>query len=115
MKYLFEIVGVAPVLSFFNYQQAVQQRLYTGAEYLRTYHCTLDAFINSVEKLPLRQEWNIDRVIDSVILFWFNNADTIKHWKKRLEDAGKENVLIARVADIDALKIEFETLLRHNL
>lgn len=114
MEYLFEIVGVSPILSFFTHQQAVQQRP-PGAEYVASYRCTLDAFIDSVEKTPLRPGWRVDRVVDSVIAFWYNNAETIRHWKRRLDNAGTENLLVARVGDVDALKTEFESLLKYNL
>ncbi|WP_416669714.1 hypothetical protein [Egbenema bharatensis] len=112
MEYSFELVGVSPVLSFFKHQQAVQRRQHTGAEYLGTYRCTLDALIESVEEMPLRNHWNLDRVVDTVINFWLNNNEKVSHWKKRLEDARSDNLLVARVADLDSLKIEFETLLK---
>jgi hypothetical protein len=114
MEYTFEIVGVSSALSFFNHQQEIQQKPRPGAEYLGAYRCTLDAFIESIETVPLRREWRIDRVVDSVIGFWLNNAEQIYHWKKRLEEAGTENLLVARVADLDSLRMEFESLLGHN-
>lgn len=110
MEYSFELVGVSPVLSFFNHQQTMRQR--TGAEYLGAHACTLDAFIESVENMPVRRGWQLDRVVDSVISFWLNNAEPISHWKQRLRDAGAENLLVARVSDIDSLKAEFESLLQ---
>lgn len=113
-NFIFDIVGVSPILQFFNHQQSAQQPN-RGAEYLAAYHCTLDAFIESAEAMPMRQGWQLDRVVDSVITFWLNNADQIEHWKRRLGDAGSENLLIARVADVDALKTEFESLLRYRL
>jgi plasmid maintenance system antidote protein VapI len=112
MEYSFELVGVSPVLSFFKHQQVLQQRQRTGAAYLGTYHCTLDALIESVEEMPMRNNWNLDRVVDTVINFWLNNSEKISHWKKRLDDAGADNLLVARVADLDSLKIEFEALLK---
>ena len=111
MDYAFEIIGVSPVLSFFNHQLHVEKKL--GAEYLGTYHCTLDAFIESIETKPLRQEWRLDRVVDSVIRFWFNNAEQVQYWKKQLSNAGRENLIVARVADLDALRAEFEFLLEN--
>ena len=111
MKYLFEIVGVSPILSFFNHQQAMQQQLHARAEYLGSYQCTLDAFLESVQDMPRHRGWHLDRVVDSVINFWLNNGEQISRWKQRLADAGAENLLVARVADLEALKVEFETLL----
>jgi plasmid maintenance system antidote protein VapI len=111
MEYSFEIVGISPVLSFFTHQQQIQAHPHPGAEYLGAYQCTLDAFIESVETLPMRRGWHLDRVVDTVINFWLNNADQVNHWKQRLRDAGAQNLLIARVADLDSLRAEFEFLL----
>lgn len=110
MEYLFEIVGVAPVLTFFNQQQASHDRR-IGAEYLGAYQCTLDAFIESIETIPPRRNWQLDQVVDTVINFWLNNAEPIRHWKQRLEDADAQTILVARVADLNALRMEFESLL----
>lgn len=114
MKYAFDIVGVSPVLYFFNHQQTQQEPKGTGVEYLAAYKCTLDAFLESVETIPPKLEWNLDRVVDTVIKFWLNNSDTIQYWKVRLNDAGRDNLLVARVADIKSLKAEFESLLGDN-
>lgn len=111
MDYAFNIVGVSPTLSFFNHQQEIrQQPIQQGAEYLGAYRCTLDALIASVENVPPQRGWHLDRVVDTVIHFWVNNADLVGHWKKRLADAGQENLLVARVADVNALRHEFEWL-----
>jgi hypothetical protein len=114
MNYTFNMVGVSPVLSFFSYQQEIQasDRCKLGAQYLGSYQCTLDAFIKAVETASVKRlEWNLDQVVDTVINFWLNNADQVNHWKRRLEDAGSENLLVARVADWNSLKQEFESLL----
>lgn len=110
MKYTFDLVGVSPVLSFFSYEQELQQQPLAGAQYLGAYQCTLDAFIQSVETVPTRRGWHLDEVVDTVINFWLNNAEQVNHWKRRLEDAGSENLLVARLADLNALRIEFEFL-----
>lgn len=110
MQYSFEIVGVSPVLSFFSHQYESQNQAHPGAEYVGAYQCTLDAFIESVESVPVRRSWNLDQVVDTVISFWLNNAEQIHHWKRRLEDAGGQNLLVARVADLEALRTEFEML-----
>lgn len=111
MKYTFDIVGVSPVLYFFNRQQQAQQNLQTGVEYLGSYKCTLDAVLKSVENLPTQRGWELDRVVDTVLNFWMKNSDSIQYWRSRLSDAGRDNVLVARVADIKSLKAEFESLL----
>lgn len=110
MEYTFDLVGVSPTLSFFNYQQEIQQHPTQGAQYLGTYQCTLDALIQSVETVPASRGWHLDAVIDTVINFWINNAELVGHWKQRLEDAGSGSLLVARLADLNSLKSEFESL-----
>ncbi|MBW4645585.1 MAG: hypothetical protein KME23_21795 [Goleter apudmare HA4340-LM2] len=115
MEYTFDIVGVSPVVNFFNHQQQSMCELqHQGVEYLGTHACTLDAFLKSVEVVPPKWGWNLDQVVDTVIQFWFNNSESISYWKLRLNDAGKDNLLVARLADIKALKAEFEFLMGKN-
>jgi len=112
MNYTFDILGVSPVWHFFNHQQEKQEHHpRAGAEYVGSYHCTLDAFLESVETVPRTRGWEFDRVVDSVIGYWMKNSDSIRHWKRRLQDAGDQNLLVARVADVHSLKTEFESLL----
>ncbi len=112
MNYTFEIVGVSPVISFFTQQQDPTPSFSTGAEYLGSYRCTLDAFIESIEPVPPKRGWDLDQVVDTVVHFWLNNAEQVTHWKRRLEESGRENLLVARLADVDALRTEFERLVR---
>lgn len=113
MAFTFELLGVSPVLDFFNHQQEYSQRQpQTGAEYLGAYKCTLDTFIESVETVSPKRGWNMDQAVDTVLNFWLNNVETIQHWKQRLEDAGRENLLVARLADFQAIQAEFEHLVR---
>ena len=115
MKYTFDLVGVSPVLQFFNHQQQNQkQPQHQGVEYLGTHICTLDAFLASVETIPENWGWNVDQVVETVIKFWLNNSESINYWKRRLTDAGRDNLIVARVADFTALQAEFESLLRKN-
>lgn len=114
MDYSFEILGVSPLLSFFTHQQERQQQPSAGAAYVGAHRCTLDAFIDSLNTIPQPYAWNLDRVVDSVIQFWMNNADAVHHWRSRLEDAGNQTVLVARVADVDALRSEFEQMFRQS-
>ncbi|MFQ4146763.1 hypothetical protein [Chlorogloeopsis sp. ULAP02] len=112
MKYTFDIVGVSPVLNFFHHQQkTLQKPQCKGVEYIATHMCTLDALIESVEAVPQKWGWDKDEVVGTVINFWMNNSESIRYWKVRLNDAGKENLLVARVADVKALKAELEYLL----
>ncbi|GAC1452251.1 MAG: hypothetical protein NVSMB70_20400 [Chamaesiphon sp.] len=112
MRYSFEILGISPVLYFFNQQQEIIQKTpQAEVEYLGTYKCTLDVFIESVEDVSTKRGWHLDRVVDSIIDFWVNHSDNIQYWKTRLADAGSENLLVARLADIKGLQAEFESLL----
>lgn len=110
--YTFDIVGVSPILSFFNQQQDIlQKNLSTGVEYVPTFECTLDALIRSIETVSPQHSWQLDEVVGTVVNFWVKNSDVICHWKDRLQDAGKDSLLVSRVADIHSLKGEFERLL----
>lgn len=115
MDYSFEILGVSPLLSFFNHQQERQEQPESGAAYLGAPRCTLDAFIDSVGSIPRPYEWNLDRVVDSVIQFWMTNAESVQHWRSRLEDAGNQSVIVARVADVNALRSEFEHIFQRRM
>ncbi len=115
MKYTFDIVGISPVLHFFSHQhQTLQKPQHQGVEYVATDKCTLDAMIESVEEVPQKWDWNKDEVVGTVINFWMNNSDSIRYWKSRLSDAGQENILVARIADMKSLKLELEYLLGEN-
>lgn len=115
MKYTFALLGISPVLDFFNHQQKfIQKTTSNGIEYLGSYQCTLDAFLESVETVSPGRDWEMDQVVDTVIKFWMNNSEHIRYWKKRLQDAGNENLLVARVADFKSLQAEFESLLGNN-
>jgi hypothetical protein len=112
MSYTFEILGVSSVLQFFNYQQEVlPQRPQTGVEYIGSYRCTLDALLESVETVSPDSGWDLDEAVDTIIDFWMHNFESVRHWKKRLEDAGNQNLLVTRLADVRSLQSEFEWLL----
>lgn len=115
MKYAFDLVGVSPVLDFFAHQQQILQKSRNLAlEYIGSHICTLDAFIQLIEPIPLKWGWEKDEVIKSAIDFWMNRSESILYWKSRLRDAGSDNVLVARIADVKALQVEFDSLLKHN-
>lgn len=113
MVYTFDLVGVSPILAFFYERQELNQKPAPGVEYLGNHKCTLDTFIESVQTVSPQRGWNVDQVVDTVIHFWMNNADSIQYWKTRLEDAGQQNLLVARVADIKFLRNTFESLLEN--
>jgi hypothetical protein len=119
MRYTFDIIGVSPVLYFFNHQQQSLDRNLTKprnqrVEYLGTQICTLDEFLQSAESVVNTKSWNLNEVVNTVIEFWLHNPDTIQYWKTRLKDAGRDNLLVARLADIKALQAEFESLLGYG-
>ncbi|MBF2078505.1 MAG: hypothetical protein IGR76_08285 [Synechococcales cyanobacterium T60_A2020_003] len=114
MDYSFEILGVSPLLSFFTHQQERQFQPKAGAAYVGADRCTLDAFIDSVNTIPRLYDWNLDHIVDTVIQFWMNNADTVRHWRSRLKDAGDQTILVARVSDINAMRSEFEHLFQQR-
>jgi hypothetical protein len=112
MQYAFNILGVSPILSFFSQQQQIiHTQPDRGVEYLGARKCTIDEFIASIDELPQKHGWDINDVTNTMIQFWIDNADSIDYWKSRLADAGKDNLLIARLANLQGLQQEFEYLL----
>ena len=111
MVFTFDLLGVTPVLEFFNHQQEQFHRQPpSGVEYIGSYKCTLDAFIESVEDVSPKRGWERDRAVDTVVNFWLNNVDAVHHWKQRLDDAGRENLIVARFADVRSLRAALEQL-----
>ena len=112
MNYSFNIIGVSPLLSFFHYQLDTQQSHdYSGAEYIGTHRCTLDAFLESIDTLPQKRGWDLDKAVDTVINFWLHHGPQIKRWQQRLDDAGTESVIVGRLATTRSLRLELESLL----
>jgi hypothetical protein len=109
--YTFNIIGVSPILHFFNQQQIILQHPQIRVEYLPSYRCTLDSFIQAIELVSPQREWDFDQIVNTVVDFWMHNSEAVSHWKRRLEDAGSDSVLVSRVADLDSLRSEFEFLL----
>ena len=110
MSYNFEIIGVTPVLTFFNYQQQLEKDPQRSKAYIGSYLCTLDAFIESTEMIHQRPQWDWNEVIETMINFWLTNEDVVKQWKQELETTQNDNLIIARVANVEALRQEFEHL-----
>lgn len=111
MSYSFDIVGVTPVLDFFYYQQQVEQNPKRSKAYLGSYQCTLDSFIKSTEMIPEKPDWNWDQVVESIVDFWLHQEETIQTWKQTLENSHHENLIIARIANVQWLRQEFQSLL----
>jgi hypothetical protein len=112
MDYTFELLGVSSVLAFFSHQHDLTSQEPRAAAYVASHRCTLDAFIDSVKTATPDRGWNLDQAVDAVVSFWLKNDEQIHYWKHRLNDAGRENLLIARLADVEALRLEFESLFR---
>jgi hypothetical protein len=112
MKYNFNLLGVSPILDFFSHQQVQSDRqLPGGAAYVASQQCRLDAFIQSVEEVSPPRGWDVDEAVEAVIQYWLDNAEGVAHWQDRLRHAGAENLLVARVADLKAMKLELDALI----
>ncbi|CAN1212704.1 hypothetical protein TUMEXPCC7403_21035 [Tumidithrix helvetica PCC 7403] len=113
MEYTFEILGVSPILYFFNHQQeAIQKSTHEGVEYLGAHRCTLDAFIQSAEIVPAQRGWDFDRLVQAIVDFWVNNPERVGLWRERLSDAGGESLVVARVGNLKSLRHELESIFR---
>lgn len=82
-----------------------------GAEYIGAHRCTLDAFLESIDTLPQKRGWDLDKAVDTVVNFWLNHGSQVKRWQKRLDDAGTESVVVGRLATMQSLRSELESLL----
>lgn len=111
MSYVFNLIGISPILEFFQHQQENPPTQTIGPAYIGTQTCHLDAFISSIETIPKHRGWDLDDVVDAVIHYWMSNEDSIRHWRDRLLDAGDHNLLIGRIANYRSLQTEFESLL----
>jgi hypothetical protein len=110
MSYSFEIVGITPVLAFFNHQQQLASRCDRSKVYLGSHQCTLDAFIESTNLIPEKPLWDWDEVIETTINFWLLHEADIRYWKQELKQTSEDNLIIARVANIEILRQELEEL-----
>jgi hypothetical protein len=111
MSYSFDIIGVSPVLQFFNYQQREETHPDRSKAYLGTYCCTLDAFIEATEAIHRRPDWDWDAIVNTIVEFWLSQEANVRHWKHQWESAaGDSNLLVGRVVNYDRLRSEFETL-----
>jgi hypothetical protein len=113
MPYTFEILGISPIIYLFTDQYGAVKPA-RDLEYLGVHKCTLDTFVESVEGIATQKDWNPGQVINTVIDFWVSNPQIIQYWTERLNDAGLENLLLARVGKLDALRATFESLFDQN-
>ena len=114
MSYTFELLGITPILDFFNHQQTLISDPYSlRAEYLGVHQCKLDRILKELQSVPTERNWDLDTVSQVVVDYWIGRAKTIRYWSDRLEDAGSSCLLIARISDVHSLRHEFErTFLR---
>lgn len=113
MTYQFEILGITPTLTFFNYQQMLENNPQRSKAYVGSYHCTLDAFIQSTDLIPEKPNWNWDDVINAMIKFWLKHSHHIAQIKMQLAtmENSSENIIVARIANLESLRQEFELLI----
>ena len=112
MKYSFELIGITPIIDFFNHQQH-KQRQADGirAEYIGASNCSLDRFLHHLQDVPLERNWDLTLLSQAVVDYWIASAHTIQYWQQRLGDAGSSCLVVGRVADTQALRHEFEVML----
>jgi hypothetical protein len=111
MSYSFDIIGIAPVLQFFQHQQRVETTHKRSQAFLGSYCCTLDAFIEATEAVHRKPDWDWDAIVGTIVAFWLSQDTDIRHWKQQLAIAqGDQNLIVARVVNYDSLRHEFETL-----
>lgn len=108
MSYNFEIIGITPVLTFFNYQQELEVNPLRSKTYLGSYECTLDSFIESTKMIPQKPLWNWEEVMTAMVNCWLRQEDKIRHWKIELESSEEQALLIARITNLESLRIELE-------
>ncbi len=111
MNYFFDIIGTTSVLNFFNYQQQIEQKKQRGTAYLGSYQCSLDSFIESVDNIPKKPDWDWDDVVGSIVNFWLKNEDKVRYWQNNFKPTDLDTVIVARVGEIETLRCEFESLL----
>ena len=110
MSYAFELLGVFPVLQFFSQQQRLEQTPERSRAYLGSYDCTLDGFIHAMQLIHQKPLWNWDAVVSTMVDFWLNHDESIRHWRWELSKAGSDNLVVAKITNINALRNEFEVL-----
>jgi hypothetical protein len=112
MTYTFDIIGVTPERDLLLQKSArLHQSQVIGVQYIPSHHCTLEVLMESVDTIAWQNNWDRFEVLDAVVEFWTQNVDVIRHWKRQLYWADQETLLISRIAELKALRTEFELLL----
>lgn len=111
MSYSFDIIGIAPVLQFFNQQQQLATQAQLSQAYLGSYWCTLDGFINAAEQAHPKPDWDWDAIVAKMVGFWLSREADVRHWRTQfsLTEAGG-HLIVARVVNYASLRREFEQL-----
>lgn len=111
MAYSFELLGVTPLLSFFEYQQKNEQDPQRPKTYVGSYNCTLDSFIHAMDMIPEKPKWDWDQVVEAMVQFWFCHEEKVRACESDLTvDSEEPRLVIARVVNIEALRGNFELL-----
>ncbi len=111
MSYNFDIIGISPVLQFFDQQQREEKTPNRSKAYLGSYCCTLDAFIEATQEVHRKPDWDWDAIVNSMVAFWLSRENDIRHWQQELENAtGGNNLVVGRVVNYNSLRNEFESL-----
>lgn len=108
MTYVFNLVGVTTPLELFQQQQHQTQG---GPAYLAAPEARLDYFLAPLPEVSPQRGWQLDQVVDSVIHYWMQNADLIHHWRDRLDDAGRDALLVGSVGNVEEWRSGLESLL----
>ena len=111
MNYTFDILGVTPVFTFFNYQQEVENNPRRSMAYLGSPECTLDGLIQATELIPDKPDWDWDAVVKTMVNFWLHHESNIQTWRREMASFCEATLLVARVANTQILRQEFEALL----
>jgi len=111
MSYSFDIIGIAPILQFFNQQQQLATQAQLSQTYLGSYWCTLDGFIKASEQVHPRPDWDWDAIVAKMVEFWLSREADVRHWRAQfsLTEAGG-HLIVARVVNYASLRREFEQL-----
>lgn len=109
MGFVFELLGVSPILDVFQHQTFRQHP--QGLAYLSAPEARLDPFLESARQVSPDRGWNVDQAVDSVIRYWLRNAEAVHHWQLRLLESGRECLLVARLGDEQAYRNDLNALL----
>ncbi|MEB3229331.1 MAG: hypothetical protein VKJ27_13230 [Synechocystis sp.] len=111
VNYTFDILGVAPIFTFFNYQQQVENDRGRSLAYVGSPACTLDGLIQATELIPEKPDWDWDAVVKTIVDFWLHHEANIQQWRQELDSLTDDGLLVGRVANTQILRRQFERLL----